>query len=177
MEKELLLLGILRRQELHGYRLAEFIEHNLGSCTDLKKSTAYYLLEKLAAAGWVAFTQDQAGKRPARRVYRLTETGEAAFQRLLRQHLAAFTSPYFTDDIPLAFMDLLPPAEALALLEERRAAAAEHLAQLRAAPAHPGPAQWMVAHQIRFLENELLWLQELEEHLQSPSTDPTPLSE
>ena len=96
MEKELLLLGILRRQDMYGYQLAEFIEHNLGTCTDLTKPMAYYLLDKMAQAGWITAEQTQPGKRPARRVYHLTGEGEATFQHLLRQSLASYTPQVFS---------------------------------------------------------------------------------
>lgn len=58
MERELLLLGLLRRQDLHGYRLMDFIENNLGACTDLKKPTVYFLLEKMANQGWISASQE-----------------------------------------------------------------------------------------------------------------------
>ena len=48
MERQLLLLGLLRREDMHGYRLNEFIERDMAFCTDVKKPTAYYLLDKLA---------------------------------------------------------------------------------------------------------------------------------
>ena len=34
MERELLLLGFLRREQAHGYRLNEFIEREMTACTD-----------------------------------------------------------------------------------------------------------------------------------------------
>ena len=48
MDDKLLLLGILRRQEMHGYQLFEFIDRDLAACTNLKKPTAYYLLNRMA---------------------------------------------------------------------------------------------------------------------------------
>ena len=35
MERELLLLGFLRRENMHGYKLNEFIERDMAACTDL----------------------------------------------------------------------------------------------------------------------------------------------
>ena len=51
MERELLLLGFLRREQAHGYRLNEFIEREMTACTDIKKPTAYFLLDKMAHEG------------------------------------------------------------------------------------------------------------------------------
>ena len=116
MDRELLILGILRHQKMHGYQLAEFIDNNLAACTDLKKATAYFLLDKMFAAGWVAYEEDQEGKRPPRRVYQITPDGEAGFQRLLRENLATYKPAYFASDIGLGFLDALQPEEALILL-------------------------------------------------------------
>ncbi len=127
MERELLLLGLLRQQDMHGYQLYEFIEQSLSACTDIKKSTAYYLLNKMAADGWITEEQVQEGNRPPRRVYSLTPTGEAEYQRLLRANLAEFYPIYFPGDIGLAFIDDLPDEEALALLKQRREKFAQNL--------------------------------------------------
>ena len=120
MERELLLLGLLRGHEMHGYQLMEFIDTQMASCVDLKKPTAYFLLDKMTAAGWIHFEQNQEGNRPPRRVYGITTEGEKAFQRLLRENLAAYEPARFISDIGLAFVDALPaeedPAEAVPAL-------------------------------------------------------------
>lgn len=158
MERELLLLGVLRRQGMHGYQVHDFIDRYLASCTDLKKPTAYFLLDKMAKAGWVTAETAREGNRPPRRVYRLTAEGEAAYQRLLRENLAAYVPAYFVSDTGLAFLDDVPAAEAHALFVRRREALAAELAAARAAPAHPGSLQWLVEHRQRHLQAELEWL-------------------
>ena len=50
-ERTLLLLGMLRIESQHGYQLNEFIEHNLARVTDMKKPTAYALLDRLEQSG------------------------------------------------------------------------------------------------------------------------------
>ena len=72
MERKLLLLGLLRQQEMHGYQLYEFVDRYLSTCTDMKKSTAYFLLNKMGQDDWIAEEVSQEGSRPPRRVYRLT---------------------------------------------------------------------------------------------------------
>ena len=88
MDAKLLLLGLLRQQNMHGYQLYEFIDRGFSVCTDLKKPTAYYLLNKMAEEGLISEDHIQEGNRPLRRVYTLTEKGEAEYQRLLRANLA-----------------------------------------------------------------------------------------
>lgn len=164
MERELLLLGLLRRGDTHGYQLHEFINRYLTFCTDLKKPTAYYLLDKMAASGWIEPTADPTeteSNRPPRRVYSLTPEGEEAFQRLLRENLAGHYPASFAGDIGLAFVDLLDPDEARELLNARRAALEAEMTQAEAAPVHTGSLQLVVEHQIRHLRAELDWLDEV----------------
>ena len=160
MERELLLLGLLRGQEMHGYQLNELlsrVSHYVG----LKKATVYFLLDKMTASGWVTRTDEQEGNRPPRRVYHLTADGESVFQRLLRENLAAHHPTQFSGDIGLSFADALDPHELTALLAARRSAVEAELAVLRET-VHPGGGlQWIIEHQIRHLVTELEWLDEL----------------
>ncbi len=165
-EHKLLLLGLLRQQGMHGYQLNEFIDNNLSLCADLKKPTAYYLLHQMSAEGWVAAETAQEGNRPPRRVYRLTARGEQAFQELLRQSLAQYQPVNFPGDMALAFLDSLPAGEALGLLEKQREHLQARLERLRAVPAHRGSLSLVFAHQIRHLQAELDWLNDLIQQLQ-----------
>jgi DNA-binding PadR family transcriptional regulator len=47
MEYKLLLLGLLKSAEMHGYQLHETIEDHLGNSAQLKKPTLYKLLNTL----------------------------------------------------------------------------------------------------------------------------------
>ena len=161
MDRKLLLLGLLRQQEMHGYQLYEFIDRDLASCTDLKKPTAYYLLDKMAAEGWIAEEQERHGNRPPRKVYRLTPQGEAAYQRLLRQNLSSYRAANFPGDIGLAFMDTLPPEEARQLLVKRRASLAQALAEAESVPPHQGSLQLVIDHHTRHLRAEVEWLSQV----------------
>src|SRR5690242_8184236 len=111
MHRELLLLGLLRKGDMHGYGLNDFIEQYLALCADLKKPTAYALLNRMEEQGWVERHAEQVGKRPPRHIYRLTAVGEAQFQALLRENLAAYHPVRFSADIGLAFADALSAEE------------------------------------------------------------------
>jgi DNA-binding PadR family transcriptional regulator len=162
MDRELLLLGLLRREDMHGYQLHEFINQNLSSCVDLKKPTAYFLLDKMAEAGWILEVEEQQdGNRPARHVYRLTPEGETVFQRLLRENLSTYHSARFPSDIGLAFLDALEPSEAITLLNRRRESIAAELTNAEAVPAHPGSSQLVIEHLVRHLRTEIDWLDEV----------------
>ena len=94
-ERKLLLLGLLRQVDMHGYML----NAHLGTATpiSLKKPTAYNLLERMEQDGWVTHRDEPTGDRP-RRVYSVTGQGEQMFQDLLRQQLGK----RFSDDILVA---------------------------------------------------------------------------
>jgi DNA-binding PadR family transcriptional regulator len=111
MERKLLLLGLLRSQEMSGYQLNELIDSHMRASVRLKKPTAYRLLSKMADDGWITYTEERQGNRPLRRVYAITPKGEAAFQQLLRDSLADYSPAEFRSAISLAFLDALPAEE------------------------------------------------------------------
>ena len=160
MERELLLLGLLRNQEMHGYQLNEIISR-VNKYIGLKKATVYFLLDKMADSGWITRTDEQQGNRPPRRVYHLTSEGEAIFQQMLRENLARHHPTQFSGDIGLAFADALPADELKALLRNRRAAVEAELTALRMAVHPEGSLRWIIEHQVRHLVTELQWIDEL----------------
>ena len=161
MDRELLLLGILRREAMHGYRLVEIVETELRACTDLKKPTAYFLLGKLARAGLVTRTRTREGKRPPKWVYRLTPKGEETFQSLLRENLAAFAPPKYPGSVGLAFLRSVVPEEARRLLAQRLTAIEERAAGIGPLDATEGPSALVASHERHQLLAEATWLKEL----------------
>lgn len=165
MDRQLLLLGLLRRQEMHGYQLNEFIEEKMHFCIDLKKPTAYYVLDKLAQEGYVEVEHTQEGNRPPRRVYHITKTGEARFFELLRENLADHLSTYYPTDIGIAFMNQLPPQEVAARLQHKSSKIKAELENLQKATGHTGPLQRVLDRNQRLLKAELDWLSEVLDEL------------
>ena len=167
MERKLLLLGLLRAHEMHGYQLNELIEHHLGASVQLKKPTAYRLLNRMTADGWITYREEQEGNRPQRRVYAITPPGETAFQRFLRESLAKYTPVDFLGNVGLMFLDEVPVAEALSLLSRRRAAVEGLLQVVHAHGGHQGGSERMLANQVRHLTTELEWLDDVIGELRS----------
>jgi DNA-binding PadR family transcriptional regulator len=135
-ERALLLLGLLKAQSQHGYQLNEFIEKNLSRVTDMKKATAYAVLDRLKAAGLIAETLEQEGNRPPRKVYAITGEGETEFERLLVETLTAADRLVLPGDIGLMFLDHLPREQALSCLEQRLAVLEARLAAHEQTPQH-----------------------------------------
>ena len=171
MERKLLLLGLLRGQEMHGYQLNEFIDGRLGASVHLKKPTAYRLLNKMADEGWVTFREEQDGNRPLRRVYAVTPMGEEAFQRLLRESLAHYEPAGFLGNVAVLFLEAIPAEEAVLLLQERRAIVESALRATRFHEVHHESSSLLFLHQTRHLATELEWLDEVIAGLESGSLD------
>lgn len=177
MERQLLILGLLLNENMHGYQLNEHIEHTLGFYTDLKKPTLYYTLDKLEKQGYVRPQIEQEGNRPERRVYEVTAAGRAYFLDLLRRTLGDFAHVTYGDDIAIAFMDQLPAAECRRLLAEKRQKTQVVLDRLRSSPPHGGSFQYVIAHHITHLEAEVKWLDDVLKVLNQTSRQSRSLSD
>lgn len=118
-ERILLLLGLLTSQDRHGYEINDFIEHQLACVTDLKKATAYQLLDRLEQHELITSRAVQHGQRPTRKVYALTGSGHAHFMRLLTAQLREEEPLILPGNVPIMFCEHLPLPERLSALEER----------------------------------------------------------
>lgn len=166
MERKLLLLGMLRSSSMYGYQINEMIDAHLGTSVNLTKPTAYRFLNQMAEEGWISFSEEQEGNRPTRRVYAITSEGESAFQDMLRNSLANFEPTASHSTIGIAFINALPPESALTLLQKRREIIVEMQSNLTLDEAHEGSFAYLILHQIRHLNTELEWLDEIIVHLQ-----------
>jgi len=166
MERKLLLLGLLRSQEMHGYQINELIDAHLGTSIELKKPTVYKLLGAMVNDGWINFHEEQEGNYPTRRVYRITPEGEEAFQQLLRQSLADYKPISYLGNISIVYLDALPGEEAAALLRQRREEVETLTQALRTDEQHEGSFQLMISYHLGQLNAEMQWLDELIGHLQ-----------
>lgn len=136
-ERVLLLLGLLSTQSQHGYQMNEFIEHNLGRVTLMKKATAYALLTRMEAAGLVGAEDAREGNRPTRRVYSITPEGTALMREMLVAVLQEPSQSLPPGDIAVMYIAALDTDAAIEALERRVAAMDEHVTELESTPLHP----------------------------------------
>lgn len=166
---ELLLLGLLEQQDMHGYRLHEFLEHQLHFVTDLKRPTAYRLLEQMYRRGLVEREAERAGRRPERMVYHITSAGRAHFEKLLREHLASAERVYHSGNVALLFLERVPEDERARLLRRRLRGFEEQRSVLAGiVEAHPEGSSVRLAleHDLAHLDREITWLEETIERLE-----------
>jgi len=167
MERELLLLGLLRQHEMYGYQINDLIDAHLSYSIKLTKPTAYRILNNMAEQGWISFREEQVGKRPTRRIYSLTEQGEKRFQELVRISLRNYEPIDAINITAMAFVETVPLNEILSLLEERRDSIERLISKLHSDDNHHGGFGIIIKHQIRHLETDLEWLSDIIDHYAS----------
>lgn len=161
-ERALLLLGMLKVQSQHGYQINEFIERTLGRVTDMKKPTAYAILDRLSQGGYIAVHSEQEGGRPPRKVYAITPEGERLFFELLRASLAEPHREPAAGGIALMFLDDLPERERVELVRERLAKLDTLVSAYGQAPKHGHGlgVDLAIEQQLYLLRAEREWLAE-----------------
>lgn len=167
---ELLVLGLLATQSMHGYALNEFLEQRLRFVSDLKKPTAYRMLSRLYEQGLVDREPERVGRRPDRMVYHITPAGQERLDGLLRATMESGEWVAFPHNIALLFSHHLAAAEYVHLLSRRRE---QLLVQREVLAAHldahtpATPAHLVLDHDLTLLDVELSWLAGTIDHFRS----------
>jgi DNA-binding PadR family transcriptional regulator len=163
-DSDLVILGMLAEQPRHGYELEELIAaRGVRNWTDIGFSSIYYVLKRLGKAGWVTSSLEEAERGPARKVYRLTPTGETALRNAV---IEALSTPAHarTPILPgLANLPVLEPTEALTALEHYGTALEARLFELEQTRAAQQPLPFFVEamfdHALALTRAELAWLE------------------
>ncbi|AMA73237.1 MULTISPECIES: PadR family transcriptional regulator [Aneurinibacillus] len=166
-ERALLLLGLLKNQSQHGYQINEFIERNVSQIMNLKKATAYAILNRLHEAGYVTLRMEQEENRPPRKVYSITKEGEKEFYRLLQENLSHLEQVTLPGDIGLMFLDHLSPYEVICCLQARLKNLEEQIKVYERVPKHEhNPSvDLTIDRRLRLLKSDRDWLQDTIAHL------------
>jgi PadR family transcriptional regulator AphA len=131
------ILGILRDQPMTGYDLkTQCFDRSIAHFWPADQAQIYRTLDRMAAEGWVASEVEVQEGRPNRKVYRLTDAGQAELARWLRveQPVPAYREPFL---IQLFFAGELPNETIAGLLARQRALHQERLAHYHAIPLPP----------------------------------------
>jgi DNA-binding PadR family transcriptional regulator len=139
MSLQYAVLGVLEARPMTGYELTQFFESTARWVWTAPQSQIYPLLTKMATDGLIAGEEQVRGSRLKRTSYSITDSGLAALRRWLAE---AHPEPNARDAFLLQslFLDMIPPAEAEAVLrahvaeiQDRREQWAAHRARLAAA--------------------------------------------
>ena len=79
------LLGLLMTEPKHGYELYQEFSRELGRVWEIGQSQLYAQLKQLEEAGLVSVQTEPQPSRPPRKVYHLTEQGQATFADWVHQ--------------------------------------------------------------------------------------------
>ena len=123
-------LGMLRLGSRSGYEIKRAVELSIRFFWTISQAQIYPSLERLEQDGLVRGRSEPRGRRP-RRLYEITEAGEAALEAWLT---SAQPLPFELRDIGLVklfFADALGREDALKLLGAIRRRSAERVATLR----------------------------------------------
>jgi DNA-binding PadR family transcriptional regulator len=167
---------------MHGYELHRIVQAHGDLYTDLKKANVYYLLDRMAQDGYVEVSVEAGarGARGERLVYALTSRGRARFDELLRLVLRDFEPAHTGLDVAIVYLNRLPPAEALSLLEERRSTIASRrnktATELGDVDLRGLPGALAADHLLSLMDAELAWVERAVARLtaQQPPTPEEP---
>jgi DNA-binding PadR family transcriptional regulator len=155
---ELAVLGLVVEHPRHGYEIEQVIsERGMRDWTEVGFSSIYFLLNKLEKAALIeSHVETAAGKGPARKVYRATPAG---VQTLRSGVFAALARPDPLSpalQLGLANLPVLPAAEALDALRQRRGALAASRESVRQKWERQRPLPYFVD---AMFENSLVMIQ------------------
>jgi DNA-binding PadR family transcriptional regulator len=138
----LLILGAVRLvQPAHGYRIRQELERwEAENWAPIKYATIYHALHSMLRDGLLTEEEDSEGaKGPAKRLYRLTPAGEAAYAELLRENWLNPAPSYDPLQLVLSFRPDLEPKDFEAGLVARITSAQETISHLGQRQGHSPP--------------------------------------
>ena len=181
--RELLLLGILRRNPMSAYDLARTVKSHSSMYRAMARGNAYAQLAKLERDGLVLSRTAKAtrGPRENKTIYRLSALGRARFDALLQVVFDDVQAPDATLEIACVLLGQLSRERARELLAKRLsliAAQEKRLTRLLGKPEeHSGAAQLMMMHAVQRFRSEHSWLHEAIALLKSAKWQPQWISD
>ncbi len=168
---KLILMGLLMKEDNHGYNLRKMIEKDLSNLINVDNTSIYYTLNKMEKEGLVTFKIVSDTKRPQKNLYSLTDKGRKEFRELLLSNMSNNKRPLLNIDISLYFIDMLDRDEAVEKLADRSRELRKLIfflkAQERSAENREprGKESIIISHNIKLAETELQFLKDVAETL------------
>src|SRR3954454_20884103 len=127
---QLAVLRLLADEQLHPYEMQQRIrEHAIDKVVKVAHGALYHAVARLAEQGLIEPVEtSREGRRPERTVYAITEAGRDEASARLREFTMRPVQEYSSFGMVLAFISMLPPAEAASLLDRRTVALEARLA-------------------------------------------------
>ena len=168
MKAELLILGVLHREDMHPYEIKRRLQAAMVECyLDIEVGTLYYAVRQLAKEGHIAVRgQEQVVRGGERTIYTLTDSGRARFQTLLLERFADRSHSMHPLYPALLFMHLGDLDQIAALLRQRLAELEPRESEVGKLHAIIGGVvatgtRFLMEHGLAHLRIEIDWLQRL----------------
>ena len=163
LSPEFALLGLLSQGPAHGYELHQKLTAELGQVWHLSQSQIYNILNRLEGKEFIRGTLQEQKKLPAKRLFHLTQAGQARFESWLsspsRSSVRAIRVEFTTR---LYFAYALDPGMASKLIEAQIAETRAGLQRLEARQSTLPPEQIFnklgLELRVRQLTSILEWL-------------------
>jgi DNA-binding PadR family transcriptional regulator len=128
----LAVLALLSERPMHPYEMAQTMrERHQEEVIKLNYGSLYTVVESLQKHQLIAAGATQrAGNRPERTVYVITDAGTAELHDWLRELIAVPAKEYRRFEAGISMVGLLPPHDALTVVEQREQAVGEQLTAL-----------------------------------------------
>jgi DNA-binding PadR family transcriptional regulator len=160
---ELAILGLLKERPMHGYQLNRELGDQLGGLWRVSYGSLYPSLRRLERQGAISSEAGTGARRKT--VYRITEEGERLFLELLQEPPQEGQTEDARFRVRLAFFRYLPPETRVRLLERRRLALQDRLAEIKGHLRDPGTTddyqRALMDHARAATESDIAWLAEL----------------
>jgi DNA-binding PadR family transcriptional regulator len=134
-KNELVVLGLLNQEPMHGYQLYHEIEkRNMETWAQVNLASIYNTLDRLRKSKMVEAKKEKPGKMPEREVFHITPKGKEELSHLVEEALTEHRMPENNFCVGIAFLFGLSKKKALECLETKRKnlkKVAEHLESLR----------------------------------------------
>ncbi|MGG6313220.1 helix-turn-helix transcriptional regulator [Paenibacillus macerans] len=129
----LIILALLRDHPMHGYEIQQMIQYSrMDTWANLLSGSIYYALNKMEQDGLIETKAEERTGARLRKIYGITEAGEAAFQKMIRESLTLSPHSVKSDfSLALSWVEAVPRDEALLLLRQNLRQQEETLALWR----------------------------------------------
>lgn len=170
---EIALLGLLMKGPKHGYEMKKILEEEVSQFLDLSSGPVYYTLKGLEGKGLVSKTVGQAGRRPEKYIYEITEQGKEEFRRLLGENFLILQRPFLNIDLSLYFLEFLDCSEVREKLDRRLRSLREvrqwayHLGKVLRQEGSPPHRQAIAKHTLIAVQVEIDFVRKLLQSLES----------
>lgn len=145
-KNELVVLGLLNQEPMHGYQLHQEIgKSKIETWAQVNLASIYNTLDRLRQANMVEAKKEKPGKMPEREVYHITLKGKERLSHLVEEALTDHRMPENNFCVAVAFLFGLPRKKALECLEEKKKhlkKVVEHLENLRKELDHHLSMNW-----------------------------------